>query len=125
MTAVGGTSLTPAPAQPRGWAEIAWSGAGSGCSAFEAKPSWQQDIGCADRTVADVAAVADPATGAAVYSSVDKGWAVYGGTSLASPIVAAYDALMGSAAASPQYPYSHLSSYFDVTSGSNRLCGGS
>jgi hypothetical protein len=125
VTAVGGTSLTPAPAAPRGWAESAWSGAGSGCSKYEAKQSWQLDIGCSSRTVADVAAVADPATGAAVYSTVDGGWAVYGGTSLASPIVAAYDALMGPAAASPQYPYSNLSSYFDVTSGSNGLCGGS
>jgi hypothetical protein len=125
VTAVGGTSLTPAPAASRGWAESAWSGAGSGCSKYEAKQSWQLDIGCSSRTVADVAAVADPATGAAVYSTVDGGWAVYGGTSLASPIVAAYDALMGPAAASPQYPYSHLSSYFDVTSGSNGFCGGS
>jgi hypothetical protein len=123
VTAVGGTSLTPAPAAPRGWAESAWSGAGSGCSKYEGKPLWQTDSGCATRTVADVSAVADPATGAAVY--VDGAWAVYGGTSLASPIVAAYDALMGSAAASPQYSYEHPSSYFDVTSGSNGFCGGS
>ena len=123
VTAVGGTTLTPAPAATRGWAESAWAGGGSGCSQYEAKPSWQLDLGCSSRTVADVAAVADPATGAAVYSSVDKGWAVYGGTSLASPIVAAYDALLGSTAASSQYPYTHLGSYFDVTSGSNGSCG--
>ena len=123
VTAVGGTSLTQAPAQPRGWAESAWAGAGSGCSEYEPKPSWQLDLGCSNRTVADVAAVADPATGAAVYSN--EAWAVYGGTSLASPIVAAYDALIGSTAASAQYPYTHLGSYFDVTSGSNGLCGGS
>src|SRR6185312_5998737 len=34
VTAVGGTSLTTA-ANARGWTESAWSGAGSGCSAFE------------------------------------------------------------------------------------------
>jgi len=123
VTAVGGTSLAPAPTVTRGWAETAWSGAGSGCSQYEAKPSWQSDIGCSNRTVADVSAVADPATGAAVYSSSDGGWVVYGGTSLASPIVAAYDALIGSAAASAQYPYAHLGSIFDVVSGSNGPCG--
>ena len=53
----------------RGWTETAWSGAGSGCSAYEAKPSWQTDTGCAKRTVADVSAVADPNTGVAVYDS--------------------------------------------------------
>ncbi|MGW5249497.1 S53 family peptidase, partial [Streptomyces sp. NPDC004129] len=62
VTAVGGTSLSKA-SNSRGWTETAWSGAGSGCSAYEAKPSWQHDSGCAKRTVADVSAVADPNTG--------------------------------------------------------------
>src|SRR5581483_12435251 len=120
VTAVGGTSLNPAPSTNRGWSETAWSGAGSGCSQYEAKPSWQTDSGCSHRTIADVSAVADPGTGVAVY--VQGGWAVFGGTSAASPIVAAYDALVGSSAATLGYPYSHLSSYFDVTSGSNGTC---
>ena len=34
--------------------ETVWSGAGSGCSAYEPKPAWQTDAGCANRTVADV-----------------------------------------------------------------------
>src|SRR5262249_12011267 len=34
VTAVGGTSLTTNPADPRGWSETVWSGTGSGCSAF-------------------------------------------------------------------------------------------
>src|ERR1051325_8315376 len=34
VTAVGGTSLSKA-SNPRGWTETAWSGAGSGCSAFD------------------------------------------------------------------------------------------
>jgi hypothetical protein len=125
VTAVGGTSLTPAPAAPRGWAESTWTGAGSGCTSYEAKPAWQSDGGCANRTVADVSMDANPATGAAVYSSADGGWTVFGGTSLSAPLVAAYDALIGSAAASPQYAYTHLSSYYDITSGSNGSCGGS
>src|SRR5262249_44743924 len=40
VTAVGGTSLNHV-SNARGWSESAWSGAGSGCSAFEAKQSWQ------------------------------------------------------------------------------------
>src|SRR5450759_3479764 len=40
VTAVGGTSLTPVSSGARAWTETAWSGAGSGCSAYEAKPSW-------------------------------------------------------------------------------------
>jgi hypothetical protein len=57
----------------RGWSESAWDGGGSGCSAFEAKPAFQRDTGCAHRTVADVSAVADPDTGVAVYNG---GWHV-------------------------------------------------
>ena len=101
MTAVGGTSLTPA-ATSRGFTESAWSGAGSGCSAFEPKPAWQHDTGCAGRTVADVAAVADPTTGVAVYDSTphnnQSGWLVAGGTSVAAPLVAATYALSGAPA---------------------------
>ena len=123
VTAVGGTSLTADPGTPRGWTESAWSGAGSGCSEYEAKPSWQTDTGCPDRSVADVSAVADPGTAVAVYSSAYGGWTEFGGTSVASPIVAAYDALIGPAAASPNYPYANPGSYFDVTSGSNGACG--
>ena len=41
VTAVGGTSLARAAAAARGWTETAWSGAGTGCSAYDPKPSWQ------------------------------------------------------------------------------------
>ncbi len=40
LTAVGGTSLTRAAGTARGWTESAWDGAGSGCSACEAKPAF-------------------------------------------------------------------------------------
>ena len=128
VTAVGGTTLQRAPGTSRGWTETAWSGAGSGCSAFVAKPSWQTDTGCANRTVADVSAVADPNTGVAVYDSFKVGgWLVFGGTSVSSPLVASVFALAGNAAGtvSQSYPYSHASSMHDVTSGSNGVCGGS
>jgi len=54
------------------------NGAGSGCSVYESKPSWKTDSGCSRRTVADVSAAADPATGASVYDSYGyqelRGW---------------------------------------------------
>jgi subtilase family serine protease len=124
VTAVGGTSLTAA-GNTRGWSETAWSGAGSGCSAYETKPSWQKD-GCGGRTVADVSAVADPATGVAVYDTYNtSGWLVFGGTSVASPIIASVYALAGNASTVNygSYPYGHTSALNDVTSGSNGSCG--
>jgi len=127
VTAVGGTSLTRS-ATTRGWSETAWSGAGSGCSAYITKPSWQTDTGCARRTVADVSAVADPATGVAVYDSYGSSgggnWLVFGGTSVAAPVVAGIYALAGNAGSviAGSYPYSHTASLFDVTSGSNGSC---
>ena len=126
VTAVGGTSLTKS-SDARGWVETAWSGAGSGCSAFETKPGWQTDVGCSKRTVADVSAVADPNTGVAVYDTFRTGgWLVFGGTSVASPLVAAVYALAGntSSVTYGSYPYGHTASLNDVTSGSNGSCGG-
>jgi subtilase family serine protease len=129
VTAVGGTALKRDNNNTRGWSETVWSGAGSGCSAYIAKPSWQTDTGCARRTVADVAAVADPNTGVAVYDTLGKsGWLVFGGTSVSAPIIASVYALAGNAGSVVtygSYSYSHTSSLFDVTSGSNGSCGGS
>jgi subtilase family serine protease len=133
VTAAGGTSLTTA-VNARGWSETAWSGAGSGCSADDPQPSWQNfatiSAVCAKRAVADVSAVADPNTGVSVYDSYSyqgaSGWLVFGGTSVASPIIASVYALAGNAASVTygSYPYSHTSSLNDVTSGSNGSCGG-
>src|SRR3954451_3075240 len=41
VIAVGGTSLTADSSTTRGWTEAAWTGAGSGCSTLNAKPTWQ------------------------------------------------------------------------------------
>ncbi len=143
VTAVGGTTLAQA-SDARGWTETAWSGAGSGCSAYEPKPGWQTDTGCTHRTVADVAADADPNSGLGVYDTYNScgssglcdylielglvqgldGWAQVGGTSLSSPLIASTYALAGNTASiTPGYPYSHASSLFDVTSGSNSTAG--
>ncbi len=126
VTSVGGTSLRTSSSS-RGWTESAWSGAGSGCSAFDAKPTWQTvTTTCARRATADVSAVADPQTGVAVYISYQaSGWNVYGGTSASSPIIASVYALAGtpgSADYPASYPYSHTGNLFDVTSGSNGSC---
>ncbi|MFD8071832.1 putative Ig domain-containing protein [Streptomyces sp. NPDC059718] len=134
VTAVGGTSLTTA-STTRGWSEKVWGtsaggdGTGSGCSAYDVKPSWQTDTGCAKRTVADVSAVADPATGVAVYDTYGgSGWAVYGGTSASAPLIAGVYALAGAPASGTNpasYPYAHTANLYDVTSGANGGCSGS
>ena len=127
VTAVGGTRLVRAT-NARGWDETAWSGAGSGCSAAFAKPAWQTDVGCARRTVADVSAVADPATGVAVYGPVRanrSGWMVFGGTSVAAPVIGGIYAVNGGGGNYGSDPYANVASLWDVTSGSNGSCGGS
>jgi subtilase family serine protease len=123
VLAVGGTSLVKSSAS-RGWAEKAWKGAGSGCSKYNAKPGYQKDTGCKQRTVADVSAVADPNTGVAVYDSYSGagGWNVYGGTSAASPIVAAVYAATGKAGAGAGWAYANAAAFYDVTSGTNGKC---
>ncbi|MEU6175686.1 putative Ig domain-containing protein [Streptantibioticus parmotrematis] len=131
VTSVGGTSLKTA-SNSRGWSESVWDtssseGTGSGCSAYDPKPSWQKDTGCSKRTISDVSAVADPATGVAVYDTYNGngGWNEYGGTSASSPIIASVYALAGAPTAGTtpaSYPYAHTSSLNDVTSGSNGSC---
>ncbi|EFH81837.1 S53 family peptidase [Ktedonobacter racemifer] len=128
VVAVGGTSLSKS-SNSRGWSETAWNGAGSGCSAYISKPSWQKDTGCSRRTIADVSAVADPNTGVSVYDTYGNvgGWLVFGGTSVSSPIIASVYALAGNASSvnAASSLYSHTGNLFDVTSGSNGSCGGS
>jgi len=124
VTAVGGTTLRRAN-NSRGWSETAWSGAGSGCSKYIAKPKWQNDGGCANRTVADVSAVADPNTGVAVYDTFRTGgWLVFGGTSVSAPIVAAVYARAANASTftGASSVWSNYGSLNDVTSGSNGAC---
>jgi subtilase family serine protease len=127
VTSVGGTSLVKATGTARGWAETVWSGTGSGCATkSEAKPSWQTDTGCKHRTDNDVAAVADPNTGVAIYDTYDQGgWLEVGGTSVSSPIIASVFALAGTPAAGTfpsSYPYAHTSALNDVIAGSNGVC---
>ncbi|MGW5655971.1 S53 family peptidase [Streptomyces humi] len=133
VTAVGGTKLSTS-STTRGWTESVWrtsssEGTGSGCSSYDAKPSWQTDTGCTKRMESDVSAVADPATGVSVYDSygVTAGWYTFGGTSVSAPIIAGVYALAGTPASGTypaQYPYDYAgtSSLNDVTSGYNGSC---
>ncbi|MGW9028925.1 carboxypeptidase regulatory-like domain-containing protein [Streptomyces sp. NPDC055722] len=129
VVAVGGTKLTPAPGSSRGWAETPWSRGGSGCSVFEPRPAYQSGsaTGCDKRATSDIAADADPDSGLAEYNTLDGGWFQIGGTSLASPLVAAMYALAGTPAEGTYpvtYPYIHdASELFDITAGSNGTCG--
>jgi len=125
VTAVGGTSLSRA-SNTRGWSETVWNGAGSGCSTVYAKPAWQLDTLCKRRTVADVSAVANPSTGVAVYgptSSSMSGWMIFGGTSVAAPLIAGIYGVNGISDTTNANLYKSTS-HFDVTSGSNGSCGG-
>jgi hypothetical protein len=125
VTAVGGTSLFRS-SDARGFRETAWGGAGSGCAYYGHKPRWQTDTGCARRSFADVAAVADPATGVTVYDSfkADVGFEVFGGTSVSAPIIAGVYALAGNGATlkDARRAYTHSSALFDITQGNNGTC---
>jgi subtilase family serine protease len=134
VTAVGGTALSKSTSTTRGWTETVWKtssteGTGSGCSSYDTKPTWQTDTGCTKRTISDVSAVADPATGVSVYDSygITAGWYTFGGTSASSPIIAGVYALAGTPSSSSypaSFPYAAAgtSALNDVTSGNNGSC---
>jgi subtilase family serine protease len=93
VVAVGGTTL-----QTNGdynynreavWASFGGGSSGGGCTTDFARPAWQVDVpvaSCSGRAVPDIAADADPATGAYVYAGGKA--QVVGGTSLSAPLIA-------------------------------------
>src|SRR5581483_110005 len=125
------------------WSSTVWNEGGSGCSKLFDAAAWQgaaanfSATGCdGGRSVADVAAIGDPETGVDVYDSTPEtsgaptGWGVWGGTSVAAPIVAAELALSGGPRG-VDYPgatlYSHLGeadALYDVSLGKNGTCAG-
>ena len=130
VTAVGGTSLHRSSRARRGWSEGVWNGTGSGCSTMNSAP-WQPSstTSCSGRAVADIAAVANPATGVAVYDSYvfegTSGWLTFGGTSAGAPIVAAAFALAGNTDQVSDGSWvwlHHRGGVNDITSGSNGTC---
>jgi hypothetical protein len=105
-TAVGGTSLTGAKGYVYG-SETWWDGTtatqptgqgGYGASRFFARPGFQDGLNPSTmRSVPDVAINADPAKGFSICQASAGGCPtglLYGGTSLAAPIAAAFTALL-------------------------------
>ncbi|MEV6441414.1 S8 family serine peptidase [Amycolatopsis sp. NPDC051716] len=126
--AVGGTSLARDPDSARGWAEWAWPYGGSGCSAYIAKPKWQQDTHCGKRTVADVSAAAEDI---AIHYTDADGWTRASGTSASAPFIAGLIGRSGHAGAiGPADVYAKAASFTDITTGHNdpagagKKCGG-
>ena len=126
VNAAGGTTLQPAQASGiaslRGFTETAWSGAGSGCNTAVSQPAWQAGGACGGRAYADISAVADPNTGFIAYDSGYGGWLQVGGTSEATPLVAAYYAITGANASSSAWPYANSALLNDPLSGTNGSC---
>ena len=147
VVAVGGTRLVTSSDGSYS-SETAWGngvnapsgkGAGSGCSTFSSNytsaPYWQSQYignwkytGCGgQRSISDVSAIADPATGFWIYTTVGgRGtWEIIGGTSLSAPVIAGVYALAGNAK-SQTWPavllYKNQNQLHDVTSGSNGSC---
>jgi len=98
VTSAGGTSLFATNTAGTQFTQTAWSGAGSGCetdlpAAIGQPPAVAAFCG-GHRASSDVSAVADPATGVAVYdtyapaSGQPLNWIVVGGTSASSPFIA-------------------------------------
>jgi kumamolisin len=105
MVGVGGTRLTTSGAGGAWSSETTWnggstskSGGGGGISTVWSMPSWQSGVvssaskgSTTMRNVPDVSLDADPYSGYSVYFG---SWQIYGGTSCAAPLWAAYTALV-------------------------------
>ncbi|HEU4734560.1 MAG TPA: S8 family serine peptidase [Kofleriaceae bacterium] len=132
--AVGATRLARAPSTARGWTETTWAptagmpdrgAGGSACSNSIPKPVYQAASPCAFKATTDIAAVGDPATGVAVYTSaISGGWTVIGGTSASAPFVAGIFAGAGlGPTASGAFLAANAAKLNDVTTGTNGTCG--
>jgi streptogramin lyase/phosphodiesterase/alkaline phosphatase D-like protein len=124
VIAAGGTDLEEDTSSPRGWKETVASFAGSGCSAYQAKPSWQKDTGCLNRAVADVSAVANGVFSYDSERSNEKpGWMAVSGTSVSAPFIAGIEALKSSAfreaGAKAFYEAGNHHELYDVVKGNN------
>ncbi|WP_146030122.1 S53 family peptidase [Methylocella silvestris] len=94
VVSVGGTSIARDPQTYKFLHYASWSEAGGGASEIFPRPTYQSGAGITGtaRLTPDISAVANPDTGVWVYDSnpyYGTGWYVYGGTSVAAPLVAA------------------------------------
>lgn len=143
VLAVGGTTIE-VDFSHRGVAqrllELGWSSSSGALSQFEPPSSAQSTFlnGIASRAIPDVAYIADPVTGLAVFDSVPYqgyyGWLQVGGTSAGTPqwsaLIALADSASGTAVNASQAAYAMYSSgsnnggpLNDITIGTNGLCG--
>ncbi len=131
VVAVGGTSLFVDGSGNR-TSETVWNGTGCGPSVYEPRPAYQNVVSTrvgSARGIADVAGVADPNTGVAVHWN--GGWYVFGGTSVACPIIAGIVNMSGtnrgSGVAEDTFIYGGLGgpNFYDVTSGAAGAYGAS
>jgi subtilase family serine protease len=119
VVAVGGTALRRDSSGGRGWSEVAWAGAGSGCSSEVTITNWQPGTPCGNyRATADISYVASDETPVAAYNG---GWVVDWGTSASAPAIAGLIAVSGHNVL-PSDLYKNPGNFFDVTSGSNGTC---
>jgi kumamolisin len=135
VVAVGGTSISR-DATGAFIEELPWLNAGAGPSQFVKRPSYQDSLASilgGVRGVADISAVADPGPGGVwVYDSGNSqaqknhGWLPIGGTSVATPIIAAIGNNAGNFLAtsgdelSAIYNKLGISSFTDIREG---VCG--
>ena len=126
VTAAGATTIISGQTSgARELSESTWTDGGSGCDTNETQPSWQQGLACPGRAYADISADGNPQSGLTVYTSSAGGWVLAGGTSLSTPLVAAYYAITGVPATTPAWAYSHASLLNDVSTGVNGTCAAS
>lgn len=131
VVAAGGTTLT-VNSDDTYAGETVWNGTGSGCASLSSATNsqttltnWAQTNCGTKRGVVDMAADADPSTGAAIYFNGQ--WWYYGGTSLATPIIASAFALnngINATSVAPNVLYANYkaANFHDITTGSNGTC---
>ena len=125
VTCVGGTTLTTGPGEEwlgeEVWNRLALLNAatGGGVSSFWTIPEWQVPAyvnvnggSSTYRNVPDVGAVADPLTGVGIYSKINGGWLLVGGTSLSAPIWAGYMSILN---AGSEYLFGTSIGFFNQT----------
>jgi subtilase family serine protease len=105
---------------------VAWADTGGRTSLYEARPAYQNALSGivgAKRGVPDIAAVADPRTGVWVYIAAwagscvgNSGWCIVGGTSVATPVMAA---IMNSAGAFPSSSAAALNAIYSTAGAAN------
>jgi uncharacterized protein YjdB len=118
-TAVGGTNLfCPNNVYDGSTVESAWTYGGGGVSTYFDPPSYQASLGKSKRSIPDLAAVADPATGVLFF--INSSYYVFGGTSVAAPVVCAFLASINCKVfINPLLYDAFPSSYNDITLGNN------